>query len=144
MDNFSYICNRIFKQSTMLKELLWVGAGSCLGGMARYGVSLLLRSASGGFPWGTFVVNVAGCLLIGLLWGWSSRQGSMPASVNLFLSVGLCGGFTTFSTFSKESLSFLQSSQLSSFLLYVLLSLLLGIAAVALGWRIGHSVAPLF
>ncbi|MBP5679909.1 MAG: CrcB family protein, partial [Bacteroidales bacterium] len=78
----------------------------------------------------------AGCLLIGLLWGWSSRQGSMPASVNLFLSVGLCGGFTTFSTFSKESLSLLQSGQLSTFLLYVLLSLLLGIAAVALGWRL--------
>lgn len=99
----------------MIKEILLVGLGSCVGGVLRYLVSLLMKTAGGGFPWGTFTVNILGCLLIGLLWGLGSK--SLSPQLMLLLSVGLCGGFTTFahqargahhSTFSRESLAMLQ------------------------------------
>ncbi len=117
----------------MLRDILMVGAGSFLGGAARYGVSLLMRTVGGGFPWGTFTVNIVGCLLIGLLWGYTSRSAQLPAWLSLFLMVGFCGGFTTFSTFSKESLALLQSGSYTAFVLYAVGSVVLGIAAVAVG-----------
>ena len=111
-----------------------VGAGSCIGGMARYLLSLVMRSVGNGFPWGTFAVNILGCLIIGLLWGWTSRCPNVSSQLNLFLSVGICGGFTTFSTFSKESMALLQGGCYMSVTLYVLGSVVLGILAVALGY----------
>ncbi len=117
----------------MLKELLLVGAGSFLGGAGRYLVSCILRS-SAGFPWGTFTVNVLGCLLIGLLWGWSVRSLQTSSPLMLFLSVGFCGGFTTFSTFSKEGLALLQSGSYGLYAFYVLTSIALGLLAVLVGF----------
>ena len=120
----------------MLRDLLYVGAGSFAGGVARYLVSLAMKSV-GGFPWATFTVNVMGCLLIGLLWGLSVRSANaLSGHLSLFLSVGFCGGFTTFSTFSKESLALLQTGSYLTFALYAVGSVLLGIAAVALGYLI--------
>ena len=124
----------------MIKSILLVALGGGVGSVCRYLISILNTTS---YPWGTFAVNILGSLLIGLLVG-CVNKGSLSPELKLLLVTGFCGGFTTFSTFSKESLSLLQSGQLSTFLFYVLLSLLLGIAAVALGWRIGHSVAPLF
>ena len=118
----------------MMKEILLVGIGSCVGGVLRYLVSLMMKSAAGGFPWGTFTVNILGCLLIGLLWGWGSR--SLSPQLMLLLSVGLCGGFTTFSTFTRESLSLLQGGSHLLFTLYVAGSIVLGIGATALGWHL--------
>ena len=97
----------------MWKTLLCVGAGSFVGGMARYG---LTRWVSAGnfthLPLGTMVVNVAGCLFIGLLYGWFERADVLSPEWRLFLTVGFCGGFTTFSTFVHENyiLSFQTSS----------------------------------
>ena len=88
----------------MIKDILVVGAGSFLGGTARYLVSLAMKGISKGFPWATLAVNLAGCFLIGLLWGVFSKHGPEGSNWALFLTFGLCGGFTTFSTFSKESL----------------------------------------
>ncbi|MCR5180390.1 MAG: fluoride efflux transporter CrcB [Bacteroidaceae bacterium] len=119
----------------MFREILLVGAGSFFGGSARYLVSYILRSAAG-FPWGTFVVNVLGCLLIGLLWGWSSRSLHATSSLMLFLSVGFCGGFTTFSTFSKEGLALLQSGSYGLYAIYVLASVALGLLAVLVGFSV--------
>lgn len=116
----------------MIKDILLVGIGSFVGGVLRYLVSLMLKSASGGFPWGTFTINILGCLLIGLLWGWGSR--SISPQLMMLLSVGLCGGFTTFSTFSRESLALLQGGSYLLFALYAGGSLVLGIGATALGW----------
>ena len=118
----------------MWKDILLVGIGSLVGGVVRYLMSLLMKIAGGGFPWGTFTVNILGCLLIGLLWGWGSR--SLSPQLMLLLSVGLCGGFTTFSTFSRESLYLLQGGSYLMFALYVAGSVILGIGATALGWQL--------
>ncbi len=119
----------------MLKEILYVGAGSFVGGALRYTVSLIFKSGTKGFPWATFSVNLAGCLLIGLLWGWLSRNTQIPSGASLFLTVGLCGGFTTFSTFSKESLQLLQAGDWLGLSLYVAGSFVLGLLLVAAGYQ---------
>ena len=93
----------------MIKDIILVGIGSGIGGICRYLISLAMTQARNGFPWGTFTINVAGCLLIGLLWGATSRFQNVSPSFALFLMVGFCGGFTTFSTFSKEGLTMLQA-----------------------------------
>ena len=118
----------------MIKDILLVGIGSFVGGMLRYLVSLMMKWGGNGFPWATFTVNILGCLLIGLLWGWGSR--SLSPQLMLLLSVGLCGGFTTFSTFSRESLALLQGGSYLLFALYVAGSIVLGIGATTLSWQI--------
>lgn len=119
----------------MIKNILIVGAGSFMGGALRYLISLLLKY-TGGFPWATFIVNLLGCLIIGLLWGLFTRFTNVSQQLVLFLSVGLCGGFTTFSTFSKESYQLIQSGNWLYFSLYVAGSIILGILLVAVGSQI--------
>ena len=120
----------------LIKNILAVGAGSFIGGAARYLVSLAMKGIGKGFPWATLTVNLLGCLLIGLLWGLLSRNATESTSWGLFLTVGLCGGFTTFSTFSKEALSMLQAGQIGGFATYVVVSVLAGIALAALGYYV--------
>ena len=117
-----------------IRNIIAVGAGSFIGGIARYIVSLAMKGVSKGFPWATLLVNLLGCLIIGLLWGFLSRNISESTSRGLFLTVGLCGGFTTFSTFSKEALTMLQTGQIWGFASYIAISILAGIALVALGY----------
>ncbi|MBR7019278.1 MAG: fluoride efflux transporter CrcB [Prevotella sp.] len=119
-----------------MRDIVIVGIGSGIGGICRYLISLAMNHAGNGFPWGTFAVNVAGCLLIGILWGVTSRFQNVSPSLSLFLMVGFCGGFTTFSTFSKEGLTMLQANNHILFSLYAIGSVVLGIMAVALGYRI--------
>ena len=119
----------------MWRNILLVGAGSFVGGALRYMVSLLMKY-SGGFPWATFTVNLLGCLAIGLLWGLFSRYSNVSQQLVLFLSVGFCGGFTTFSTFSRESLQLIQSGNWMCLALYVVGSVVLGILLVAVGYQI--------
>ena len=121
-----------------IRNIIAVGAGSFIGGIARYLVSLAMKGISKGFPWATLLVNLLGCLTIGLLWGFLSRNASESTSWGLFLTVGLCGGFTTFSTFSKEALTMLQTGQICGFASYIAISILAGIALVALGYYIGR------
>ena len=120
--------------SDIVKNIVAVGAGSFIGGSARYLVSLMMKSVGKGFPWATLIVNLAGCFLIGLLWGVFSRSSSEGSSWALFLTVGLCGGFTTFSTFSKEALMMLQYGNIWLFAGYVALSVVAGVALVAAGY----------
>ena len=117
-----------------IRNIIAVGAGSFIGGIARYIVSLAMKGISKGFPWATLLVNLLGCLIIGLLWGFLNRNASESTSWGLFLTVGLCGGFTTFSTFSKEALTMLQTGQIWGFASYIAISILAGIALVALGY----------
>ena len=122
----------------IIKNILAVGAGSFVGGAARYLVSLGMKGIGKGFPWATLAVNLVGCLMIGLLWGLLSRNAAENTSWGLFLTVGLCGGLTTFSTFSKEALAMLQTGQIWGFAIYIAISILAGIALVALGYYIGR------
>ena len=121
-----------------IRNIIAVGAGSFIGGIARYIVSLAMKGISKGFPWATVLVNLLGCLIIGLLWGFLSRNAAESTSWGLFQTVGLSGGFTTFSTFSKEALTMLQTGQIWGFASYIALSILAGIALVALGYYIGR------
>ena len=122
----------------IIKNILSVGAGSFIGGIGRYLISLAMKGVSKGFPWATLAVNLLGCLMIGLLWGFLSRNASEGTSWGLFLTVGLCGGFTTFSTFSKEALTILQAGQTWGFVSYITMSVLAGIALAALGYYIAR------
>lgn len=117
----------------MIKDIFLVGIGSFFGGIARYLIALAMKGISGTFPWATMTANITGCLLIGLLWATLNRF-NMPSQLNLLLTVGFCGGFTTFSTFSKESMTLLQSGSYSLFGLYVFGSITIGILAVAVGY----------
>ena len=119
----------------MLRNILIVGIGSFLGGVLRYLISIVMKSyCSQGFPWATLMVNLLGCLLIGLLFGLFNRYSSINNVWCLLFTTGLCGGFTTFSTFANEGLQLLLGGSVWSFVLYVLASVGIGIALVALGY----------
>ena len=114
-----------------------VGLGAAVGGISRFLVGLLLKSA-GGFPWATFTVNVLGSLLLGCLSGRLARPSQLSPetvqTIRCFAIVGVCGGFTTFSTFSNETFRLLEGSQWALALTYGVVSLLAGLAAVFLGY----------
>ena len=93
-----------------------------------------MKTMSKGFPWGTLAVNLVGCRVIGLLWGFFSKSASENSPWALFMTIGICGGFTTFSTFSKEALIMLQAGNFMSLLAYVVISVIAGIALVAAGY----------
>ena len=119
----------------MIKSLFIVGIGSFVGGTMRYYLSTLIKSCcSQGFPWGTLVVNLVGCFLIGVVFALFSRFSSTSHPGCLLLTTGLCGGFTTFSTFANESLQMLQNGQWGGFLAYVAISVVAGISLTALGY----------
>ncbi len=114
----------------MLKILLLIGSGSFLGGIARYLLSRgIQNSVITSFPLGTFWVNIIGCFLIGLIYGFSDRGTLANNEMRLFLAVGFCGGFTTFSTFSNENMALLRDGSILYFSLYAGLSVFLGLLA---------------
>lgn len=118
----------------LYKDFFIVGIGSFLGGGARFLVSRAIQAVSViTFPFGTLVVNVVGCFLIGFFSGLALRGGGMPPSTKLFLTTGFCGGFTTFSTFMNENLSLLRGGNFLYLAVYVCASLLLGFFALVLG-----------
>jgi len=118
----------------MIKTLLLVGTGGFLGSISRFLVSKFMQSSiPSAFPYGTFAVNIAGCLLIGLIYGFSERSSLLSAGWKLFLAVGFCGGFTTFSTFANENLALLRDGEFLYFFIYTGLSVVLGIAATFSG-----------
>lgn len=119
----------------MLKQLLLIGTGGFIGSVARFLVSRLnTRVEWFSIPIGTLTVNVLGSLLIGFLIGISEKSPVLTVEWRMFLMVGLCGGFTTFSSFSGENLVLLKNGQILPLLLYTGLSIFLGFTAVYLGY----------
>lgn len=116
-----------------MKSLLFIFLGGGTGSVLRYLLTIgISRSGGTNFPWGTLAVNVAGCVLIGIFYTLTSRIHASN-EIRLMLTVGLCGGFTTFSTFSNESLQLLKSGLYPSFFIYVIGSVVMGILGVMLG-----------
>lgn len=95
---------------------LLVALGGAIGSLARWWVSLALAQSTGpGFPWGTLLANVSGCLVIGFLAGWAGPNGRLVESddVRNFAMVGFCGGYTTFSAFGLQTVEMLQAGDLA-------------------------------
>ena len=116
-----------------MKELIVVGAGSFIGGGLRYLVSQFIQGRIlSSFPFGTFGVNIIGCLLIGLVYGLSER-GNVSAEWRLFLATGILGGFTTFSAFSFETVTLIRDGQFWYALAYICLSVMVGVVATFIG-----------
>ena len=125
----------------MFKEFIIIGIGGLIGTILRYGTSkLFVTSHLGPFPKNTFIVNILGCFLIGLFYSLSEKSTVINSDIKLFLTVGLCGGFTTFSTFAHENLLLLKGGDIWIFALYTGLSIFLGILAVVAGVFIGNSI----
>ncbi len=123
--------------NTMLKTLLIIGLGGSLGSMARYLAQFIAaKTWIGPFPHGTFIVNVVGSLLIGIVYGLSDRSNWISPEWRIFMATGFCGGFTTFSTFSYENLALLRDGNYPIFGLYATLSFISGIGATLLGLMI--------
>ena len=121
----------------MIKSVLIVGIGSFIGGALRYLISTLFKQfCTQGFPWGTLLVNLMGCFIFGIIFALFSKYSSTSHPWCLLLTTGLCGGFTTFSTFAYESVLMLQQGNLSGFISYVATSLIAGISLFALGYWI--------
>ncbi|MFO7978377.1 MAG: fluoride efflux transporter CrcB [Bacteroidales bacterium] len=125
-----------------LKYLLLIGTGGFLGTISRFLVqSYVVRHLPWTFPLGTLMVNVAGCLLIGLLWGFTEKPFHLGATWRFFLATGFCGGFTTFSSFGLENMNLLRHGDYLHFAMYTSLSLGLGIAAVFIGFLLARNLA---
>lgn len=118
----------------MLKAFLAIFIGGGTGSCLRYAISLLLASKPAGFPVATLAANLAGCLLIGAFYTLSEKFG-WSQETRLLLTTGLCGGFTTFSTFSQESLTLFRNGMAATAITYIVLSIILGILlALAGSW----------
>lgn len=112
--------------------LVFVGAG--LGGMLRHAVNMLtLRWFGPNFPWGTFLINVTGSLAMGLVVGFLVHRNLPGTGLRLFIATGLLGGYTTFSTFSLDTITLWERGQIANAMAYVIGSLILSFAGLWLG-----------
>lgn len=127
----------------MLKNILLVALSGAAGSVARYLLSKAVQdTAASAFPWGTMAVNVAGCLLIGLFYGLAAGDGArLGADLKLMLTVGFCGGFTTFSTFANESLTLAKAGDAVLSAVYIGSSVALGMLAVMAGAQLAKAFA---
>lgn len=114
-------------------ECLIVGAGGFIGSVCRYLVGLIPLREGTVFPVKTFVINIVGCFLIGLVAAAVARTGLISPKTELFLKTGICGGFTTFSSFALETGTLVESGNTGIALLYVVFSIVAGVAAVFVG-----------
>lgn len=121
----------------MLQNILLIGTGGFFGSVMRYGTNeFFIKTFDTTKPLGTFAVNIIGSLLIGIILGLFENGTLLSPNWKLFLAVGFCGGFTTFSSFAVENLSFMQADAFFTSVLYIAVSIVLGLAAVYAGFWI--------
>ncbi len=123
---------------------LWIAIGSALGGTARYWMALAVARLTGPeFPWGTILINILGSLVIGVFAALAQPGGrwAVPLDAQAFVMVGLCGGFTTFSSFSLQTLVLLRDGRPGQALANVAISVLACLAATALGYWLAARAA---
>jgi CrcB protein len=125
----------------MIKVFTLVGVGGAIGSICRYLVAQYFqtRFAESGFPYGTMVVNITGCFVIGLIFAIGARTGFL-SDWRLFLVTGICGGYTTFSSFSFEAMSLLHNKGIVHFFAYVGGSVILGLLATFIPIYIGDKL----
>jgi CrcB protein len=125
----------------MDRSILLVGVGGFVGSVARYLVAILFSSqVSSVFPFATLTVNIVGCFLIGILFALSDRGNVLSPEWRILLTTGFCGGFTTFSTFSYESLRLMQDGEYLYLAAYVFVSVFVGLAATYVAITLVRSI----
>ena len=117
-----------------MKSFLLVFLGGGLGSGLRYLVTITMNQYSKVLPFGTFTVNMLGCLLIGLILGYAQKENTLTSNQTLLLATGFCGGFTTFSAFANENLELIKNGELFNFSFYTVGSVLIGILAIFIGF----------
>jgi len=122
-----------------MKGFLLVFLGGGLGSGLRYLVTIALNQYSKVFPFGTFTVNMLGCLLIGLILGYAQKENTLTSNQTLLLATGFCGGFTTFSAFANENLELIKNGEIFNFSIYTISSILVGVLAVFIGFYLASS-----
>jgi fluoride exporter len=116
-----------------MKQLLLVFIGGGFGSTLRFVFGKFLNNQESGFPFGTFLANILGSLLIGIILGYAAKNDALTENHTLLLATGFCGGFTTFSTFAYENHVFLKSGDFTSFAFYTIASFVVGFLAVFAG-----------
>ena len=117
-----------------MKSFLLVFFGGGLGSGLRYLVSIAMNQYSKVLPFGTFTVNIVGCLLIGLILGYAQKDNTLTSNQTLLLVTGFCGGFTTFSAFANENFELIKNGEIFNFSVYTIGSILVGVLAVFIGF----------
>ena len=117
-------------------ECIVVGMGGFIGAVCRYLIGLITVKESFVFPIKTFIINILGAFIIGIVAALALKNGALSPRVVLFLKVGICGGFTTFSSFALETGDLIKNGNIYVAGLYTVLSVIVGVAAVFLGQRI--------
>ena len=115
-------------------SFLLVFFGGGLGSGLRYLVASAMNQYSKVLPFGTFTVNMIGCLLIGIILGYAQKENTLTSNQTLLLATGFCGGFTTFSAFTNENLELIKNGEIFNFSVYTIGSVLIGILAVCIGF----------
>jgi len=124
----------LYLENFMFKSVFIAGLGGFIGTALRFLISRVFQVYQASvFPWGTFTVNILGSLVIGILFGLSEKGDLLPPEWRVFLAIGFCGGFTTFSSLSLDALLLMQDREWVRFLAYTGLSFTLGLFAVYLG-----------
>ena len=123
-----------------MKSFILVFLGGGLGSGVRYLVAIAMKQYSKFLPFGTFTVNMVGCLLIGLVLGYAQKENTLTSNQTLLLATGFCGGFTTFSAFASENLELIRNGELFNFSIYAIGSVFLGIVLILIGYLLVNKL----